>query len=101
MSLAEKRPPVTAPAVTLAFFYSPRSGRSRRAEAYLAQVLQHRRNHETFKLLRVDVDQRPDLAARFRVTVLPTLAVIKDKRLEASLSDPSGCRAISRFLAPW
>jgi len=90
-----------APAVTLAFFFSPRSGRSRRVEGYLAQVLQGRLNHHTFKLVRVDVDKRPDLATRFRVTDVPTLAVISDKRLKASLSQPSGCRAIRVFLAPW
>jgi thioredoxin 1 len=103
MSIAENRPPEPepSPSLTLAFFYSPRSGRSRRVEGYLAQVLQARRNHHTFNLVRVDVDRRPDLAARFRVTDLPTLAVIRNKRLEGSLSRPRGCRAISDFLAPW
>ena len=33
----------------LVFFHSQRSGRSRRVEGYLAQVLQRRRNHATFK----------------------------------------------------
>ena len=32
----------------LVFFYSRQSGRSRRAEGFLAQVLQRRRNFETF-----------------------------------------------------
>jgi thioredoxin 1 len=103
MSIAKNRMPETeqSPTVTLAFFHSPRSGRSRRVEGYLAQVLQGRRNHHTFKLVRVDVEKRPDLAARFRVTDVPTLAVISDKHLEGTLSRPSGCRAISDFLAPW
>jgi len=103
MSIAENDSPKTAssPSVTLAFFYSPRSGRSRRVEGYLAQVLRGRKNHHTFKLVRVDVEERPDLAARFRVTDLPTLVVISAKRLEGSLSQPSGCRAIGNFLAPW
>jgi thioredoxin-like negative regulator of GroEL len=87
--------------VTLAFFYSPRSGRSRQAEGFLAQVLQHRRNHETFKLLRVDVDERADLATRFRITTIPTLVVISDKRTRARLSQPKGCREITELLAPW
>jgi len=81
MAIAHNRLPEAKPEVTLAFFFSPRSGRSRRAEGYLAEVLQRRRNHDTFKVVRVDVDKRPDLAARFGVTALPTLAVIRDKRL--------------------
>ena len=81
MAIAHNRLPEAKPEVTLAFFFSPRSGRSRRAEGYLAEVLQRRRNHDTFKVVRLDVDKRPDLAARFEVTALPTLAVIRDKRL--------------------
>ena len=81
MAIAHNRLPEAKPEVTLAFFFSPRSGRSRRAEGYLAEVLQRRRNHDTFKVVRVDVDKRPDLAARFGVTALPTLAVLRDERL--------------------
>ena len=87
--------------VKLAFFYSPQSGRSRRAEGFLAQVLQRRGNHHTFKLLRVDVDERPDLASRFRVTTIPTLLVIADNRVRARLSQPTGCRQIGQLLSPW
>jgi thioredoxin-like negative regulator of GroEL len=87
--------------VTLAFFYSPRSGKSRRTEGFLAQVLQHRRNHNTFQLLRVDVDKRPDLAERFRVTETPTLLVVADNRIRARRSEPTGCRQITELLSPW
>jgi thioredoxin-like negative regulator of GroEL len=87
--------------VKLAFFYSPRSGRSRRAEGFLAQVLQGRGNHHTFKLVRVDIDKRPDLASRFRITTLPTLLVIADNRIQGRLTQPTGCRPIAELLAPW
>ena len=53
MAIAHNRLPEAKPEVTLAFFFSPRSGRSRRAEGYLAEVLQRRRNHDTFKVVRV------------------------------------------------
>ena len=33
----------------LVYFHSSRSGKCRRIEGYIAQVLQHRRNHDTFK----------------------------------------------------
>jgi thioredoxin-like negative regulator of GroEL len=106
MSITESAPAPThdgtpSEPVRLAFFYSPKSGRSRRAEGFLAQVLQHRGNHNTFKLLRVDVDERPDLASRFRVTTIPTLLVISDNRVQARLTQPTGCRQISQLLSPW
>jgi hypothetical protein len=33
---------------------------------YIAQVVQHRHNHETFDLVKVCVHSRPDLAEKFR-----------------------------------
>ena len=51
----------TAARPSLVFFYSSRSGASRRVEGFLAQVLQRRRNHDTFRIYRVDDVERPDL----------------------------------------
>jgi thioredoxin-like negative regulator of GroEL len=85
----------------LVFFHSSLSGHCRRVEGFLAQVLQRRRNHETFKLYRVDDQQRPDLIERFGVGSLPTLVVVEDKIVRARLERPRGCRDIERFLAPW
>lgn len=85
----------------LVFFHSPRSGRCRRVEGWIAQVLQHRSNHDTFQLVRVSVDDRPDLAERFRVESIPTLCVVEGKRLSKRISAPSGCRQLERELAPW
>ena len=51
----------------LVFFYSTRSGQSRRVEGYLAQVLQRRRNHDSFQVYRVDVEEQPQLVQCFRV----------------------------------
>jgi thioredoxin-like negative regulator of GroEL len=50
----------------LVLFFSSTSGRSRRAEGHLAQVLQRRRNHDTFQIVRVNADQRPDLISKFQ-----------------------------------
>jgi thioredoxin-like negative regulator of GroEL len=85
----------------LVFFHSSLSGHCRRVEGFLAQVLQRRRNHETFKLYRVDDQQRPDLIERFGVGNLPTLMVVEGKIVRARLERPRGCRDIERFLAPW
>jgi thioredoxin-like negative regulator of GroEL len=94
-----------APAATggpsLVFFYSETSGASRRADGFLAQVLQRRSNHSTFRLVRVDAEQRPDLVQRLQVNELPTLLVIADGRVRGRLAKPRGCKQISQLLAPW
>ena len=86
---------------SLLFFHSSASGRCRRVEGFLAQVLQRRSNHDTFKLLRVDADEQGDLVERFKIKAVPTLVVVADKRAQAWLPNPQGCRDIERFLAPW
>jgi thioredoxin-like negative regulator of GroEL len=85
----------------LVFFYSSRSGACRRTEGFLAQVLQRRRNHGTFRLYRVAQEERPDLVERFRVERMPTLVVVDGKNVQGRLESPRGCRDIERFLAPW
>jgi thioredoxin-like negative regulator of GroEL len=86
---------------SLLFFFSPTSGASRRADGFLAQVLQHRANHSTFRLVRVDAERRPDLVERLRVNEIPTLLVIDEGSVRARLSKPNGCRQISKLLSPW
>jgi thioredoxin-like negative regulator of GroEL len=97
---------ITAPAgaprrPSLLFFFDPRSGKSRRVEGFLAQVLQHRRNHDTFHLYRVDVTQHPDLATKFKVGTVPTLVVVENKQVMARFQQPRGARELTRFLQPW
>jgi thioredoxin-like negative regulator of GroEL len=90
-----------APQPRLLFFHSPKCGKSRRVEGYIAQVLQRRGNHGTFAQDRIDIDERPDLAERFRVAGVPTLLVVSDKRVRGRLAEPRGCRQIKDLLAPW
>src|SRR5919206_1137363 len=85
----------------LVFFHSAVSGSCRRVEGYLAQVLQRRRNHGTFKLYRVAQEERPDLVERFEVETMPTLVVLEGTRVRGRLVRPRGCRDIEAFLAPW
>jgi thioredoxin-like negative regulator of GroEL len=85
----------------LLFFYDDRSGHSRRAEGFLAQVLQRRRNHETFTLRRFDYQEHADLAARLGVEQAPALVVVEAKRLRVRLERPRGCADIRATLAPW
>ncbi|HSP74286.1 MAG TPA: thioredoxin family protein [Gaiellaceae bacterium] len=85
----------------LVFVYSRVSGRCRRVEGLLAQVLQRRRNHETFRLFRVAEEERPDLVERLRVGVVPTLLILESRRVRARLTAPASCAEIEEFLAPW
>ena len=96
---AEPAAPAHRPRLIL--FYSPVSGRCRRVEGFLAQVLQRRRNHDTFDLTRVSVDDRPDLASRFRVDEVPTLLVVQDRKVRKRIVAPSGCRELELALACW
>jgi thioredoxin-like negative regulator of GroEL len=85
----------------LLFFFSRTSGRCRRAEAFLAQVLQRRQNHETFRLHRIPVDERPDLLERFGIDQVPTLCVVEDRRIVRRIVAPRGCRDLEQGLAAW
>ena len=85
----------------LLFFYSRTSGSSRRVEGFLAQVLQRRRNHHSFVLRRIDVDEHAQLVARFKLEAIPALVVVENKRVRARLSSPRGCAQIAETLAPW
>jgi thioredoxin len=66
----------------LIFFTSRRSGPARRMESLLAHIA--RKERETLAVRRVDVDDRPDLAERFRISEVPALAIVKGKRVVAT-----------------
>jgi thioredoxin-like negative regulator of GroEL len=85
----------------LIFFFSERSGQSRRVEGFLAQVLQRRGNHSTFRLHRIDADKHADFATRFEVTETPALVIVDGGRIRGRVTKPPGCRQIEELLAPW
>jgi thioredoxin-like negative regulator of GroEL len=85
----------------LVFFHSAFSGHCRRVEGFLAQVLQRRRNHGTFELVRVAEEDRPDLLEHFKIQTVPTLVVVDGQAVAGRLERPRGCREIEGFLAPW
>jgi len=91
---AESRP-------KLVFVYGETCGRSRRAEAFLAQVLQQRRNHATFDLVRVSAESQPSFVEQLGVLELPTLVVIDGRKIAARVENPRGRREIEVALSPW
>ena len=80
----------------LVFFYSERSGPARRMESLLAHLARKERDRMRFR--RVDVDLRPDLADRFKVDEVPTLLLVKGKRIAERLDGRVSCPRIERML---
>jgi thioredoxin 1 len=80
----------------LVFFTSRRSGPARRMESLLAHIA--RKERETLAVKRVDVDERPDLAERFRVAEVPALALVKGKRVVARLEGRATAPKIESML---
>ena len=80
----------------LVFLCSERSGPARRMESLLAHLARKERARLIVK--RVDVEERPDLAARFRVEQVPTIVLVKDKRVVGRLEGRASAPRIERLL---
>jgi len=82
----------------LVFFTSERSGPARRMESLLAHLA--RKERAQMRVLRVDVDRQPEVAERFRVDSVPTLVLVKGKRVVARLEGRVSQPRIESMLAP-
>ena len=82
----------------LVFFWSERSGPARGMESLLAHL--ERKERQRLRVRRVDVDANPKLAERFRVQVVPTLVLVKDKRAVARLDGRTSAPRIEAMLEP-
>jgi thioredoxin 1 len=89
---------VSAETPLLVFFTDPRSGPARRMESLLAHLA--RKERERLRIARVDVEKRPEAAERMRVSVVPTLVLIKGKRVVARLEGRVSAPRIERMLEP-
>ena len=85
----------------IVFFYPRDSERAKPIEALVASVLQRHRQDTSFFLQRLEIEEHPDLAARFGVATKPTLLVVEGRRVCARIVDPRGAEALERVLAPW
>ena len=83
----------------LVFFSTKQSGPARRMESLLAHVA--RKERDRLRVTRVDIDARPDLAEKFKVTDVPTLVLVKDKRTVARIEGRSSAPRIERMLEPY
>ena len=80
----------------LVFFRSERSGPARRMESLIAHLA--RKERERVRVKRGDGDARPDLGERFGVTDVPTLVLVKDRRVVARLDGRASAPQIERML---
>jgi thioredoxin 1 len=81
----------------LVFFTSHKSGPARRMESLLAHIA--RKERATLEIKKVDVDERPDIAERFRVSQVPSLALVRGNRVVARLEGRSTAPRIEALLA--
>ena len=82
----------------LVFFTSHRSGPARRMESLLAHIARKERGR--LRVSKVDVDDRPDLAERFRVDQVPSLALVVERRVVSRLEGRATAPRIETMLAP-
>jgi thioredoxin-like negative regulator of GroEL len=82
----------------LLFFTTPHSGPARRMESLLAHLA--RKERERVRVCRIDVDQFPEWAAKLEIAEIPTLALVRDRRIVARLDGRASAPRIERMIAP-
>lgn len=82
----------------LLFFGASHSGPARRMESLMAHLA--RKERDRLRVTTIDVDERPELAERFGVETVPTLALVKDKRVVDRLVGRASAPKIERMLEP-
>ena len=80
----------------LVFFSTLRSGPARRMDSLLAQLA--RKERKSLSVTRVDVEERPELAKRFKVREVPTLVLVKGKRAVARLEGRANAAEIDELV---
>ena len=80
----------------LVFFRNARSGPARRMESLIAHVA--RKERSRLKVREIDIDEQTGLAERFRVETVPTLVLVKDKRVVGRLEGRVSAPRIDQLL---
>ena len=86
------------PRPLLVFFGASHSGPARRMESLVAHLA--RKERARLRVTPVDVNEQPELAERFRVDTVPTLALVKGKRVVDRLEGRVSAPRIERMLEP-
>lgn len=67
-------------------------------ESLLAHIA--RKERDTLRVRRVDVDEQPEVAKRFRISEVPSLALVKRKKIVARLDGRSTAPKIASMIDP-
>ena len=81
----------------LVFFTSERSGPARRMESLLAHLA--RKERTRVRIMRVEVDEQPELAEKFRVQDVPTLVLVQRNRVVDRIDGRASAPSIEAMLA--
>jgi thioredoxin 1 len=81
---------------TLVFFSSTRSGPARRMESLIAHFA--RKDRGRVRVVKVDVDERRDLAERLSVDRVPTLVLVANRKAIARIDGRASAPRITAML---
>jgi len=82
----------------LVFFGATHSGPARRMESLMAHLA--RKERSRLRVTSIDVNEQPELAERFCVKTVPTIALVKGKRVVERLEGRASAPRIERMLEP-
>ncbi len=80
----------------LVFFSSERSGPARRMESLLAHLA--RKERDRLRVMHVDIDRNPEVGQKFRITTVPTLVLVKQKKVVGRIDGRASAPRIERML---
>jgi thioredoxin-like negative regulator of GroEL len=86
------------PRPLLVFFGASHSGPARRMESLMAHLA--RKERARLRVTSIDVNEQPELAERFGVRTIPTLALVKGKRVVERIEGRASAPSIERMLEP-
>jgi thioredoxin-like negative regulator of GroEL len=86
------------PRPLLVFFGASHSGPARRMESLMAHLA--RKERARLRVTSIDVDKEPELAERFHVETVPTIALVKEKRVVERIEGRASAPSIERMLEP-
>jgi thioredoxin-like negative regulator of GroEL len=81
----------------LLFFWSERSGPARRMESLLAHLA--RKERMRLRVIRIDIEAQPDLVDRLQVSQVPTLVLVRGKKVVDRLEGRASAPKIELMLA--
>jgi thioredoxin-like negative regulator of GroEL len=82
----------------LLFFTDTRSGPARRMESLLAHLA--RKERSRLRIARIDAEEQPEWIEQLKISQIPSLVLIKDRRPVSRLEGRVSAPQIEKMLAP-